>query len=86
MSNQLPDYCPPDPAMAERWRRVLDAMGVPVVRGRAFLTFAVHEDLLSDEHRFHITTAVQTPGYSATERWVVLQQGANLELRELVHS
>lgn len=34
MNDQLPDYTPSDPAMAERWRRTLDAMGIHVVRTR----------------------------------------------------
>jgi hypothetical protein len=32
--NALPDYTPPDAAMAARWRGVLDAMGVHIVRVR----------------------------------------------------
>src|SRR5262249_52903491 len=34
MNDQLPDCTPSDPAMAERWRRTLDAMGIHVVRTR----------------------------------------------------
>src|SRR5262245_37909845 len=34
MNDQLPDCTPSDPAMAERWRRTLDAMGTHIVRTR----------------------------------------------------
>jgi hypothetical protein len=34
MTEQDENYHPPDPAMAERWRRALENMGVVVVRAR----------------------------------------------------
>jgi len=40
---------------------------------------------LTGEHRFRITTLVQTPGYSASEHWAILQQGQLLQLLEPGH-
>jgi hypothetical protein len=36
--------------------------------------------LLGGEHIFHLTTSVQTPGYSATEKWVIHQRGGTLRM------
>jgi hypothetical protein len=49
---------------------------------RVAFTFAYPSNLLIGDHLFYITTSVQTPGYSATEKWVIDQKGANLRLRE----
>jgi hypothetical protein len=32
--HQFPNYCPPDAAMAKRWRHTLETMGVAIVRAR----------------------------------------------------
>jgi hypothetical protein len=52
---------------------------------RSSLTFGYPENLLGGEHLFHITTSVQTPGYAATEKWVIHRQGATLTLYEPGH-
>jgi ABC transporter substrate binding protein len=44
-----------------------------------------HSQLLTRDHRFRITTLVQTPGYSASEHWTILQQGQHLQLLEPGH-
>jgi hypothetical protein len=41
-----------------------------------------HSQLLTRAHRFRITTLVQTPGYTATEQWVIHQEGPLLRLLE----
>jgi hypothetical protein len=46
------------------------------------LALGFHSQLLQSVHRFTITTLVQTPGYTATEHWVILQEGALLTFTE----
>jgi hypothetical protein len=38
------------------------------------------QQLVSQEMIYHLTTSVQTPGYSATEHWVIYRRGTMLEL------
>jgi hypothetical protein len=47
--------------------------------------FGFHSELLYRAHRFRITTLVQTPGYTVTERWVIHQEGPHLRLLEPGH-
>jgi Putative DNA-binding domain len=49
---------------------------------RASLTFGVPSFLLDQPHLLSLATSVQTPGYAATEKWLIHQQGATLTLRE----
>jgi hypothetical protein len=53
---------------------------IELARSGVFLGFRFQ--LLTGVHRFRITTLVQTPGYSATEHWTILQEGNYLQLRE----
>ena len=42
--------------------------------------------LLSAEHRFRVTTIVQTPGFASTEHWTIQQQRSALKLLEPGHA
>jgi hypothetical protein len=46
------------------------------------LTFTVgyHPHMLRADHLFHLTTCIQTPGYSATESWKIHQRAATLRM------
>jgi len=72
-ADELPDYSPSDPAVAARWRRILEASGVSVVRAR--LARTAPEPLgglaIGGEHI--------TKGF--IERWLFEQQ-ATLEQEE----
>jgi Putative DNA-binding domain len=46
---------------------------------RLFLTIAYPSSLLG-EHIFHLTTSIQTPGYTATEKWVIHSRGGTLQM------
>ena len=52
---------------------------------RSSISLGFHSQLLTRGHRFRITTLVQTPGYSASEHWTILQQGQHLQLLEPGH-
>ena len=52
---------------------------------RSSMSLGFHAQLLTSNHRFRITTLVQTPGYSASEHWTILQQGQQLQLLEPGH-
>jgi hypothetical protein len=49
---------------------------------RASLTLGVPSVLLDQPHLLSLATSVQSPGYAATEKWLIHQQGATLTLRE----
>ncbi len=53
---------------------------------RSSISLGFHSQLLTSDHRFRITTLVQTPGYSASEHWTILQQRQHLQLLEPGHS
>jgi Putative DNA-binding domain len=46
----------------------------------------VHSSLLERDHIFYLATSIQTPGFSAHEKWVIVQRGAVLELCPPGHS
>jgi hypothetical protein len=52
---------------------------------RSSVSLGFHSQLLDHAHRFRITTLVQTPGYSVSEHWTILQEEAHLELLEPGH-
>src|SRR5215472_9529629 len=52
---------------------------------RSSMSLRFHSQLLTSDHRFRSTTLVQTPGYSASEHWTILQQGQQLQLLEPGH-
>jgi hypothetical protein len=52
---------------------------------RSNMSLGFHSQLLTSNHRFRITTLVQTPGYSASEHWTILKQGQYLQLLEPGH-
>src|SRR5262249_53838282 len=52
---------------------------------RSSMCLGFHSQLLTSNHRFRITTLVQTPGYSASEHWTILQQRPHLQLLEPGH-
>jgi hypothetical protein len=52
---------------------------------RSSMSLGFHSQLLTRDHRFRITTLVQTPGYSASEHWTIHQQGQHLQLLEPGH-
>ena len=52
---------------------------------RSSMSLGFHAQLLTSNHRFRITTLVQTPGYSASEHWTIFQQGSHLQLLEPGH-
>jgi hypothetical protein len=52
---------------------------------RSSVSIGFHSSLLTSVHRWRITTLVQTPGYTATEYWVILQEGQLLQLLEPGH-
>jgi hypothetical protein len=54
-----------------------------LTRSSMFLGF--HSRLLNSDHRFRITTLVQTPGYRASEYWTILQEREHLQLLEPGH-
>ena len=74
MPDQFPDYTPPEPAMAERWRRTLDAMGVHVVRARLVQSGGGSNASVGGLGNEHITK-----GY--VEQWL-RQQEAAIERKE----
>lgn len=41
---------------------------------------AIHSSMLGSEHLFWLSTQIQTPGFSAKEKWVVHQIGPKLEI------
>jgi hypothetical protein len=47
---------------------------------RLTLTIAYPSAMLSGEHLFHLTTCIQTPGYSATENWKIHQRADTLRM------
>jgi Putative DNA-binding domain len=49
------------------------------------LTLGYHSNMLWGEHRFRVTTIVQTPGFEATENWTIHQRGSSLQLLEPGH-
>jgi hypothetical protein len=49
------------------------------------MSLGFDSQLLISVHRFRITTPVQTPGYSASEHWTILQEGQHLQLLEPGH-
>jgi Schlafen, AlbA_2 len=49
------------------------------------LALGFHSRLLRGEHRFRVTTTVQTPGFAATEYWTILLRGNTLRLLEPGH-
>jgi Putative DNA-binding domain len=49
-----------------------------------FLTFSVGSEYLSSSI-FYLTTVVQTPGFKATERWVMESRGGTLRLYDPTH-
>jgi Putative DNA-binding domain len=44
------------------------------------INFTIHSSLLSREHLFWLATSVQTPGFTANEKWVIHQVGNKLEM------
>jgi hypothetical protein len=44
------------------------------------LTFAYPSSMLQGEHIFYLATSVQTPGFSATEHWVIHRRGTTLRM------
>jgi hypothetical protein len=69
--------CPPElPIFKETALRLFNSRS---------LTFAWPSHLLGGEHIIRLTTSVQTPGYAATERWVIHQRGGSFELLEPGH-
>jgi hypothetical protein len=52
----------------------------PLAGHRLSLTVAYPSSLLSGEHFFDLATSVQTPGYSATMRWIIHQLGGTLRM------
>jgi len=52
---------------------------------RSSMSLGFHSELLDRVHRFRITTLVQTPGYSTSENWTILQEGPHLQLLEPGH-
>jgi hypothetical protein len=52
---------------------------------RSNMSLGFHSELLDRVHRFRITTLVQTPGYSTSEDWTILQEGSHLQLLEPGH-
>ena len=67
--NELPDYSPSDPAMAERWRRTLERMGVPIVRARFVQSSGGSGAVIGGLGAEHITK-----GY--VEKWLREQEAA----------
>jgi Putative DNA-binding domain len=49
------------------------------------LLIGYYSDLLRGERRFRVTTVIQTPGYAATEHWIIHQRGNTLRLYEPGH-
>jgi hypothetical protein len=49
---------------------------------RLSLTFAYPQGM-GGEHKFHVTTSVQTAGYTATENWVIIHRGGVLRLQRV---
>jgi hypothetical protein len=47
---------------------------------RLTLTVAYHSVMMSGEHLFHLTTCIQTPGYSATENWKIHHRADTLRM------
>jgi len=56
-----------------------------LIRSSMSLALGFHSQLLTRDHWFRITTLVQTPGYSASKHWTILQQGQHLQLLEPGH-
>jgi hypothetical protein len=53
---------------------------------RFTFTVAFHSAMLSGEHLFHLTTSIQTPGYSATENWKIHHRADTLRMCPPGHS
>jgi hypothetical protein len=80
-------------ALPQNWilRRLSSPPGLPVFReselflSRKSLNLGYPSNFLSGEHLFHITTSIQTPGYSTEEKWVLHHRGSSLRLCEPGH-
>jgi hypothetical protein len=61
---------------------------MPVFKEAKFLltvpptTLGYHSRLLRGKRHFRVTTIVQTPGFAATEHWIIFRQGSTLKLLE----
>jgi len=47
---------------------------------RLSFTIAFQSAMLSGDHIFHLTTSIQTPGYSATESWKIHHRADTLRM------
>jgi Putative DNA-binding domain len=47
---------------------------------RLAFTVAYYSGMISGEHLLHLTTCIQTPGYSATENWKIHHRAATLRM------
>jgi len=69
--------------------RLSSPPGLPIFKEsdlrRASLTLGVPSVLLDQPHLLSLATSVQSPGYTATEKWIINQQGATLTLCEPGH-
>jgi hypothetical protein len=57
----------------------------PTINHRLSLTVAYPAAMLGGEHLFHLTTSIQTPGYTATENWKIHHRGSTLTMCEPGH-
>ena len=67
--------------------RMISPPGLPIFKEidqdavhRLSVTVAFSSAMLSGEHLFHLTTSIQTPGYSATENWKIHHRGDTLRM------
>jgi Putative DNA-binding domain len=83
--------CVDDRGHQQTWfrRRLSAPPDLPLFREddpqRLSLTFGYRSEYPQNEHVFYLTTVVQTPGYSSTERWVIYHRETTLTLCEPGH-
>jgi hypothetical protein len=76
-----------DPQQYWLGHRFISPPGLPIFREidqdaahRLTFTVAYHSAMLSGEHLFHLTTCIQTPGHSATEKWKIHHRADTLRM------
>jgi hypothetical protein len=47
---------------------------------RPSFSIAFRSGFLRGDHLFHLATSIQTPGFRATERWIILSRGGTLQM------
>jgi hypothetical protein len=83
LAHEATEFCVGDVAVASPPRQPIFQEADPELSGLSF-TFAVRSEHLHST-LFRLTTIIQTPGYCATEKWVMICEGGMLTLYDPSH-